>query len=143
MGKSTDANRRELENAPSFEDAHIEDMVNNHFPQTLNDLIQKKNVSVQEIVNNSSVSKSYINKLRNFKELNINPSRHKIIDIGLALNSSEAEMNELLKAAGLQPLYARKEHEALIIWGLMHGLNGKEIRNLLYKKGFDSIFHDK
>ncbi len=143
MGKITDANKRALENADKFESAAITDMIVNAFSIKLDDLIKEKGISIQEIVKNSNVSKAYINRLRSRTEKKVNPDRYIILDIGLAIGASLEEIDVLLKAAGFQPLYSRKNEEALIIWGLLHNLTNQEIRDLLYEKGYDFIFTHK
>ena len=44
-------------------------------------------------------------------------------------------MNSLLKAARYQELYARNTVDSVIIWGLMHGLSGDQIRCKLSDMG--------
>ena len=143
MGKVTDENRRALEKALFFEDADLKGMVGNQFPATLGRLIKQKKVSVLTIVENTNVSKSYINKLRNPDEKNVNPSRRVVIDIALAINATLEETNMLLKAARYQELYTRDPAEALIIWGMLNKKSGREIRRLLQEKGLDGMFKDK
>ncbi len=139
MGKITEQNRRELQQAKKYEDAAIAGMVDHSFTDVLNELFHQKNSSTQEIVNKTGISKSYINKLRSSSLKKVNPSRSKVINIGLALGGTENEINSLLKAAGLQPLYSRSEEESVIIWGLLHGKNYEQISVLLDEKGFGSF----
>ena len=63
------------------------------------------------------------------------PSRAVILNIGLALDLSLEELNTLLKAARYQELYARDTVDAVIIWGLFHGLCGGDIRLKLAEMG--------
>lgn len=44
--------------------------------------------------------------------------------------------------AQYQELYTRNPAEALIIWGMLKGLTGKEIREMLQSKGLDNIFKE-
>ena len=121
-----------MERALFFEDADLKGMVGNQFPATLGRLIKQKKVSVLTIVENTNVSKSYINKLRNPDEKNVNPSRRVVIDIALAINATLEETNMLLKAARYQELYTRDPAEALIIWGMLNKKSGVEIRRADY-----------
>lgn len=139
MGKITEENRRKLEQADRYEDAAITDMVPDSFTDTLNELFHQKDMSTQEIVNKTGISKSYVNKLRNPSQKKGKPARSIIISMGLALGGSEEEVNRLLKSAGLQPLYSRSQEESVIIWGLLHGKNYEQISDLLDKKGFGSF----
>lgn len=143
MGKLTEENRRKLELSDTYEDAEITNIVDTSFSDKLDDLFSKKHMSTQDIVNITGISKSYINKLRNRTEKKVNPDRNKIISIGLALNCNEKEINELLKAAHQDSLYARSKKESIIIWGLYHKKNYYEIWELLEQKGFGSMLNNK
>lgn len=65
MGKITEENRRALENATNYDDATLTGMISGEFTTALARLIEKKQVPVLHIVENTHISKSYINKLRN------------------------------------------------------------------------------
>ena len=143
MGKITEENRRALENADNYEDAVLIGMTDHKFSLALAQLIERKKVSVLSIVENTNVSKSYINKLRNPSEKAVRPSRHIIIDIALAIDANLEETNHLLKLAQYQELYTRDQAEALIIWGMLKKLPGKKIREMLQEKGLDSMFKEK
>ncbi len=140
MGQITEENRRKLEQADNYEDAAITDLIDNVFTEHLDHLFEEKRMSTQKIVEKTGLSKSYINKLRNRSEKKVRPDRYVIINIGLALNCTENEINSLLKAANLHPLYARSNKESIIIWGLLHNKNYEEILDLLDQKGFHRIF---
>lgn len=142
MGKITDANRRALENAVRYEDAALTGMEEQDFAAALSKLIEEKKVSVLSIVEHANVSKSYVNKLRSPSEKPVRPSRHVILDIALAINASLEETNHLLKTARYQELYARDPAEALIIWGMLKGLDGEQIRELLREKGLDALWRE-
>ena len=105
------------------------------FSELLSSQIMDKKVPVQKIVDITGLSKSYINKLRNLKGQPVQPSRSVILNIGLALDLSYDEMNSLLKSARYQELYARNTVDSVIIWGLLHGLSGDQIRCKLSDMG--------
>lgn len=143
MGKITEENRRALEHAEHYEDAILTGMIDHEFSAALGQLIEQKGISVLSIVENSNISKSYINKLRNPSEKTVTPRRHVIIDLALALDASLDETNHLLKLARYQELYTRDEAEALIIWGMIKKLSGKQIREMLHEKRLDRMFKEK
>lgn len=140
MGKITDANRRQLESADCYEDVKLAGMNGQTFTDALSQLIERKKISTLTIVENTNISKSYINKLRNPSIKTVNPTRHVIIDIALAINADLDETNYLLKLAKYQELYTRDAAEALIIWGMLKKLPGSDIRRMLTEKKLDSIF---
>ncbi len=53
------------------------------------------------------------------------------------------ETNHLLKLAQYQELYTRDRAEALIIWGMLKGMSGKQIRRMLQEKGLDNVLGKK
>lgn len=140
MGKITDENRRELLSAKRYEDAELKGMDTQPFTDALCQLIEEKKIPILSIVENTNISKSYINKLRNPSIKTVHPARHVIIDIALAVNASLDETNQLLKLARYQELYTRDAAESFIIWGMLNKLPGAEIRRMLQEKGLDSIF---
>ena len=144
MGKITDENRRRLEAAETVDDIELSGMLDNVFCEELDKLIIEKGFTTQQIVKNSCLSKSYINKLRNPQEKKALPRRNTVIDIALALDANLEETNRLLKYARYQELYTRDPADALIIWGLLKKKSGKEIRELLFEMGFlDSLFTER
>ncbi len=143
MGKITDENFRALEIADNYEDAVLSGMSDAEFTTTFARLIEEKNVPTLTIVENTNLSKSYINKLRNPSEKAVKPSRHVIIDIALAIDASLEETNRLLKLARYQELYTRDKAESFIIWGMLQNMPGREIRRQLQEKGLDGMFGEK
>lgn len=143
MGKTTNENFRKLEKAEKYDEAKLNGMNYGEFTTALGCLISKKKISTLAIVENSNISKSYINKLRNPSEKGVKPSRYVIIDIALAIDATLDETNHLLKLARYQELYTRDKAESVIIWGMLHKLSGKEIRRMLAEKGLNGIFKDK
>lgn len=143
MGTITAQNRRALELAASYDDAILTGMIDHEFTNALSTLLEQKKISTQFLVDNTNLSKSYINKLRNPSEKAVQPSRYVIIDIALAIDASLDETNHLLKLARYQELYTRDKAEALIIWGMLRQLSGKRIREILEEKGLHTIFKER
>ena len=135
MGMITDENHRSLSVSCTYEVAELTGMDMQKFSELLSSQIIDKKVPVQKIVDITGLSKSYINKLRNLKGQPVQPSRSVILNIGLAIDLSYDEMNSLLKSARYQELYARNTVDSIIIWGLLHGLSGDQIRCKLSDMG--------
>lgn len=131
MGRITNENKRILQETSAYDTALLTNMNPTTFSQVLSKLVIQKAIPVQAIVNTTGLSKSYINKLRNLKGSPAQPTRPVVLNIGLALNASLGEMNDLLKAARYQELYARDTADSIIMWGLMHDLTGDQIRSKL------------
>lgn len=144
MGKITEQNRRILEEIKEFDEKMLTGMVEYTFCEELDKMIVEKGYSTQKIVNQSCLSKAYINKLRNRSEKKARPSRNAVIDIALALDASLDETNLLLKCAKYQELYTRNPAEAIIIWGLLKKKTGKEIREMLDERGYlNQLFFER
>lgn len=142
MGEITKENLRKLIEADTYEEAALDGMNNQAFAIALNKLMEDKGATTQFLVGEASISKSYVNKLRNPSE-KVQPTRNMIIDIALALNATYDETNHLLKLAHYQGLYTRDKVESIIIWGMLHNISGKEIRENLEKKGLYNISNEK
>ena len=143
MGKTTAENFRKLEKAEEYDEAKLKGLDYGEFTTALGCLINKKKIPTIKIVENSNISKSYINKLRNPSEKGVRPGRYVIIDIALAIDATLEETHHLLKLARYQEHYTRDKAESVIIWGMLHKLTGKEIRRMLESKGLDGVFKDK
>ena len=119
-------------------------MIDREFSITLDKMMRDKGVSTTELVKSTSLSKAYINRLRDPSRKNDKPKREVVIDIALGINAALDEANLLLKRARYQELYTRDKAESVIIWGMLKKLSGAEIRELLAEKGLlDTIFPEK
>lgn len=61
-------------------------------------------------------------------------SRDSLIKIGVTIGCNLDEMNRLLKLAGYSELYAKKNNEQIIIYGLKNGLSVEQINELLEER---------
>ena len=144
MGKPTDENYRKLRSAETYDIAELNNMIDHEFSITLDKMMRNKDVTTTELVKSTSLSKAYINKLRNPSRKNDKPKREVVIDLALGLNAALDEANLLLKRARYQELYTRDKAESVIIWGMLKKLSGTEIRELLAEKGLlDTLFPEK
>ena len=141
MGKPTEENYRKLQNAKTYESAGLDNMIDREFSATLDKMMREKGVTTTYLVKSTSISKAYINRLRNPARKNDKPKREVVIDIALGMNASLDETDLLLKRARYQELYTRDKAESVIIWGMLKKLSGDEIRKLLEEKGLlDTLF---
>lgn len=143
MGRTTEKNFRELKSAATYEEAKLTGMLKNEFTTVLDRYISRKKISTAKIVDYTGLSKSYINKLHNPSEKDVQPKRSSVIVIALALELTLDETNRLLKSARYHELYTRDKTESVIIWGITHKMNAQQIKTMLQEKGLDSIFKDK
>lgn len=140
MGKTTEKNYRELKTANKYENAKLTGMMKGEFTTVLDRYITKKKVRTAQIVDYTGFCKSYINKLHNPSEKDVQPTRSCVIVIALAVGLTLDETNRLLKSARYHELYTRDKTESVIIWGLTHKMNSQQIKEMLQEKGLDDIF---
>lgn len=143
MGKTTDENYRKLENAKKYGDAQLDGMIDHGFGEALNKLMDEKGVTTRQLVDNTGLSKTYINELRSFANNAKNPTRGVVINIAIGLNATVDEANLLLKRARYSELYTRDKAESMIIWGMLKKLDGEKIREMLFDGGFGDILETK
>lgn len=137
MGNLTQENNRQLENATSYEDAILHNMIES-FSCTLNNLINDK-YSSSELAQRSNFNKSYINLLRSGKNKK-NPSRSAVIRIAIALELNRDDFDKLLRSANHKPLDARNRvPDTLLIYGLSskHRFDYDTFRAFLYEHDCD------
>ena len=142
MGNITDKNTKELECAADFDTLILSDMLDQQFSDEFDKLILSKGYTTQYIVNNCHISKTYLNELRrrtpDGKTKQI--SREKLLEVCLTLNADRSEIDAILKCASFRPLYARNKADSYILWGLLHNMNGTDIKMGLYER---KLWHDE
>lgn len=67
------------------------------------------------------------------------PSRDKVLAIAFGMQLSFAETDTLLKQQGYPRLYPRHERDAIITYGLLHGLSLLDTNTLLYENDFETL----
>lgn len=99
----------------------------------LNNLLAEKNLNKQEVVKKSGLSREYAYHI--FAGNRKNPSRPKILAIGIAMDLNLKEMQYLLKYAKLPPLYPRSQWDSVIISAIEQKLNVIQTNELLHRLG--------
>ena len=103
----------------------------------LKNLLKEKNLDLKEIVRKSNLNRVYAYHI--FSGQRKNPSRPKILAIGIAMDLNLKEIQYLLKYAELPPLYPRSQWDSIIISAVEQNLNVFETNNLLNQLG-EKIF---
>ena len=99
----------------------------------LENLLAEKNLIKQEVVKKSGLSREYAYHI--FAGDRKNPSRPKILAIGIAMDLNLEEMQYLLKYAKLPPLYPRSQWDSVIISAIEQKLNVIQTNELLNRLG--------
>ena len=99
----------------------------------LENLLAEKNLVKQEVVAKSRLSREYAYHI--FAGNRKNPSRPKILAIGIAMDLNLEEMQYLLKYAKLPPLYPRSQWDSITISAIEQKLNVIQTNELLHRLG--------
>ena len=99
----------------------------------LTNLLTEKNLLKKDVVKKTNLNREYIYRL--FAGTKENPSRQKVLAIGIAMELNLEEMQYLLKHAKLNILYPRNQWDSVIISAIEQHLNVMETNELLHQLG--------
>lgn len=102
------------------------------FSEFLYSLMSQRGLTPKELIGLTRIERSYFYHILNG---NKRPGRNMVLRIGLCLGSSLAEMNQLLRLAGLSGLYARVRRDAVLIYAVQNHMSMDEANNLLRTSG--------
>lgn len=107
----------------SFDEEFISENACPRFCALTNEYMQHKGISKAEIIKRLNVDRSYGYQLLNGTRT---PKRSYVIQIGLLLETSIAQLQKLLKAADRKPLYVRNIFDARVFYALSNKMNYDE-----------------
>lgn len=132
--KNTDGLQQELMDSPDLEQflsQNQEQFVNKSVSELLNHLFEKKYISKAALAKQSGMSEIYLHQIFAGRR---NPSRNRLLCLCYGLGASVEETQELLKLCGMAQLYPKLKRDAIIYYGLLHGLSLFEINDKLFDK---------
>ncbi len=138
--KNTDDLRQELMHSPNLDEFlsdNRENFSNESVPEVLNRILQSKNISKSVLAKQSGISEVYLHQIFAGKR---NPSRNRLLCLCYGLGASIDETQELLKLCGVAQLYSASRRDAIIIYGLAHGINLFEINDKLFAEDEETLF---
>lgn len=138
--KNTDDLRQELMHSPNLDEFlsdNRENFSNESVPEVLNRILQSKNISKSVLAKQSGISEVYLHQIFAGKR---NPSRNRPLCLCYGLGASIDETQELLKLCGVAQLYSASRRDAIIIYGLAHGINLFEINDKLFAEDEETLF---
>ena len=138
--KNTDDLRQELMHSPNLDEFlsdNRENFSNESVPEVLNRILQSKNISKSVLAKQSGISEVYLHQIFAGKR---NPSRNRLLCLCYGLGASIGETQELLKLCGVAQLYSASRRDAIIIYGLAHGINLFEINDKLFAEDEETLF---
>ena len=119
-------------NLSRFLSENQESFDNEDFAEKLQSIFQSKNISKAALAKNSGMSEVYLHQIFSGGR---NPSRDRVISLGFGLSASLEETQNLLKCSGLAQLYIKERRDAIIIYGIMHGMDLFEVNDKLFSEG--------
>ena len=138
--KNTDGLQQELMDSPDLEQflsQNQEQFVNKSVSELLNHLFEKKYISKAALAKQSGMSEIYLHQIFAGRR---NPSRNRLLCLCYGLGASVEETQELLKLCGMAQLYPKLKRDAIIYYGLLHGLSLFEINDKLFDKTEETLF---
>ena len=138
--KNTDGLQQELMDSPDLEQflsQNQEQFVNISVSELLNHLFEKKYISKAALAKQSGMSEIYLHQIFAGRR---NPSRNRLLCLCYGLGASVEETQELLKLCGMAQLYPKLKRDAIIYYGLLHGLSLFEINDKLFDKNEETLF---
>ena len=138
--RTTDHLQQELMDSPDlarFLTKNENLFVNKSIAELLNQLFERKNISKAALAKQSGMSEIYLHQIFAGRR---NPSRNRLLCLCYGLGASVEETQELLKLCGMAQLYPKLKRDAIIYYGLLHGLSLFEINDKLFDKNEETLF---
>lgn len=114
--KTTDLEET-LRNADNFNEGIIENNAPQELYILLNRYIDEKNLSKADVIRILNIDRNYGYQI--FQGTRI-PTRNCLLQLSLILGLNEAQISELLRAAGKPPLYVRNLVDARVFYAINH-----------------------
>lgn len=100
-------------------------------------LFEKRGITKSALAKQSGMSEIYVHQIFAGRR---NPSRSRLICLCFGLGATLYETQELLRLAGLAPLYPRIRRDAIIIYGLVNGVGLHELNDKLFTEDEETLF---
>ena len=132
--RNTDDLRSELMDTPdltTFLAANEDNFSSASAVARLNEMLEKKGLSKAALAKQSGMSEIYLHQIFAGRR---NPSR------SFGLSASLEETQELLRLCGLAELYPKVRRDAIIIYGLLHGMDLFAVNDRLFSEDEETLF---
>ena len=107
------------------------------FSELLNALFIKSGLTKATLSKRAGTSEVYLYQIFSGGRT---PSRDRTICLCFGLSATLEETQELLKHSGLAQLYAKDRRDAIIIYGLSHGMELVDINDKLFSENEKTLF---
>lgn len=140
MKKDTKKLEQELKSFDNFEAFYKEnnDSIGDFLlSECLQDIIERKNLNKSEIIEKSEMNEIYAYQI--MSGVKKKPTRNKVLCLAVAMALTFDEVQDLLKKTGYPTLYAKKQFDCIIIYGLCKKMNVIEINELLFEYDMETL----
>lgn len=124
-------------NLQEFLSENTENFSSGSLPDMLGRLVDECGMSKAEIARRASMSEIYLHQIFAGRR---NPSRSRIICLCFGLGATIAQAQELLKLGGLAQLYPKNRRDAIILFGLSHGMTLSEVNDRLFQEDEETLY---
>ena len=138
--KITDDLQKELMGSNSlneFLSANSDEFNSGGVQRLLTRLFEKRGITKSALAKQSGMSEIYVHQIFAGRR---NPSRSRLICLCFGLGATLDETQELLRLAGLAPLYPRIRRDAIIIYGLVNSVGLHELNDKLFTEDEETLF---
>ena len=101
------------------------------------DWLRQKGLSKAALAKQSGMSEIYLHQIFAGRR---NPSRSRMLCLCFGLSASLEETQELLRLCGLAELYPKVRRDAIIIYGLLHGMDLFAVNDRLFSEDEETLF---
>ena len=105
--------------------------------EALSSLFRQKDVSKAALAKNAGMNEVYLHQVFAGHR---NPSRNRLLCLCFGLSATLEETQTMLKQCGYAQLYSRKKRDAVVIYGLLHGMSLFEVNDKLFCENEDTLY---
>ena len=120
----------------NFRKENIENIAKTEVGDYLNNLIEEKGLKKTDIIKRAEMSEVYAYQIMSGIRV---PERNKLLCIAFGMGLNFEETQNMLKATGYKPLYAKNPFDCIIIYALCKGLNIIDTNALLFDYGEETL----
>ena len=138
--KNTDSLRSELMDTPdlqTFLAANEANFSSESAAGLLNEMLEQHGLSKAALAKQSGMSEIYLHQIFAGRR---NPSRSRLLCLCFGLGASLEEAQDLLRHCGCAELYPKVRRDAIIIFGLLHGMDLFTVNDRLFSEDEETLF---
>lgn len=139
MIKDTEKIVEELGLCPDFKTFYDENkdyMISLSLSKMLDHLMKSKGLKKSAVIKASELSEVYAYQIFSGRR---NPERNKLLCLSVGMGLDLGECQELLRAAGYQPLYVKLPFDSIVIYGICKKMTVVQINGMLFDYGFETL----